>query len=85
MKNTNPLDRAIKAIGSQQALADLLGIKSPSITEWRQRGRVPAERCGDIERATAGAVTALELRPDVLWTRDSSGEITGYHVRLSAA
>jgi DNA-binding transcriptional regulator YdaS (Cro superfamily) len=26
---------------------------------------VPAERCGAIERATAGAVTALELRPDV--------------------
>jgi DNA-binding transcriptional regulator YdaS (Cro superfamily) len=65
MKQSNPLAKAIQVMGSQQALADVLGIKSPSITEWRQRGRVPAERCGAIERATSGAVTALELRPDV--------------------
>lgn len=58
------LDRAIAHLGSQQALADALGIKSPSISEWHQR-RVPVERCIAIERATNGAVTRYELRPDV--------------------
>lgn len=30
--------------------------------------QVPAERCTDIERATAGAVTCEELRPDLdMW------------------
>lgn len=63
---TTPLERAIQAVGSQQALADALGIKSPSIAEWRKRGRIPAERAVEIERATDGAVTCHELRPD-LW------------------
>jgi DNA-binding transcriptional regulator YdaS (Cro superfamily) len=58
------LELAIDAMGTQQALADALGIKSPSITEWRDR-KVPAERCIPIEEATCGAVTRYELRPDV--------------------
>lgn len=65
MHNRTPLDKATEHVGSQQALAAALGIKSPSITEWRQRGRVPAERCIAIEQATGGAVTRYDLRPDV--------------------
>lgn len=64
-KNTTPLKRAIEIFGTQQALADALGIKSPSITEWHQRDRVPAERCIAIELATNGAVTRYQLRADV--------------------
>lgn len=64
--STSPLDRAVEIVGTQEALASAIGIKSPSISEWRQRGRVPAERCADIERATGGEVTRAELRPD-LW------------------
>ena len=60
-----PLEVAIDTLGSQQALADALGIRSPSITEWKQRGRVPAERCMAIETATGRAVTCHDLRPDV--------------------
>lgn len=62
-----PLGRAIEILGSQQALADALGIRSPSISEWRARGPtgVPAARCLSIEQATGGAVTRYELRPDV--------------------
>jgi DNA-binding transcriptional regulator YdaS (Cro superfamily) len=58
------LDRAIDHFGSQQALADALGIKSPSISEWRRNGEVPVDRCRDIERVTEGKVTRAELRPD---------------------
>lgn len=69
--HASPLDRAIAHLGSQKALADALAIRSPSISEWRakiQRGNahaVPPARCISIERATSGAVTRYELRPDV--------------------
>jgi DNA-binding transcriptional regulator YdaS (Cro superfamily) len=64
MDNTTALARAIKSVGNQQALADALGIKSPSITEWHAR-KVPAERCVAIEQVTGGEVTRYDLRPDV--------------------
>lgn len=57
------LTEAIKAVGTQQSLADQLGIKSASISEWKARGRVPAERVLDIEAATG--VSRHDLRPDI--------------------
>ena len=65
METKDPLTRAIEFFGSQQAMADALTIKSPSISGWRQAGRVPAERCAAIEQLTNGAVTRHDLRPDV--------------------
>lgn len=65
MEDSTPLDKAISIVGSQQLLADALKIKSPSISEWKSRGRVPVERCVDIETVTAGAVTRYDLRPDI--------------------
>jgi DNA-binding transcriptional regulator YdaS (Cro superfamily) len=59
------LDLACRLLGSQDSLADTLQIKSPSITGWRDRNRVPAERCREIEAATHGRVTRYQLRPDV--------------------
>lgn len=59
------LDRACEILGGQYALAEALGIRSPSISEWRKRRRIPVERCSAIERATAGKVTRFALRPDV--------------------
>ncbi|WP_458068669.1 Cro/CI family transcriptional regulator [Rhodanobacter sp. BL-MT-08] len=59
------LDKACDLLGSQEALASVLGIKSPSISDWRKRKQVPAERCGAIEAATGGKVTRYDLRPDV--------------------
>lgn len=64
-KKPTPLDEAIKIAGTQLALAEMLGIKSPSISEWKERGRVPAERCLAIEAVTGGAVTRYALRPDI--------------------
>ena len=57
------LDRAVQSAGSQQALAQLLGIKPPSVSGWYDRKRVPAERCIAIEHATG--VSRHQLRPDV--------------------
>lgn len=49
-------------------LASTLGITPVLISQWRTGIRqVPAERCPAIERATNGAVTCEDLRPDVDW------------------
>ena len=50
-------------------LARDLGIPSVLISQW-SRGvrRVPAERCIQIEGATAGAVRCEDLRPDIDWS-----------------
>lgn len=63
------LDRAIELFETQDKFAQALGIKSPSVSEWRKRGQVPHERCAEIERITNGQVTRSELRPDI-WGDD---------------
>lgn len=57
------LDRAVQAAGSQLALANALGIRSPSISGWYDRKKVPVERVLAIEAATG--VSRHDLRPDV--------------------
>lgn len=61
---TSPLDRAIKIVGSQTALAHAVGVVPMAVTLWKKRG-VPAIRCIPIEQATGGQVTRYELRSDV--------------------
>lgn len=63
--DTTALDRAVKLFPNQEAFAQALGIRSPSVSEWRRRKVVPAERCADIERITQGQVTRADLRPDL--------------------
>ena len=63
MDTQAPIDRAIRAVGTQQRLAEILGIKSASISEWKARCAVPANRCIAIEAATG--VSRHDLRPDV--------------------
>jgi len=62
----NAIEKAIDAVGGVSQLASRLpGNVSPQrVCNWRVRG-VPAEVCPDIERATGGAVTCEDLRPDL--------------------
>jgi len=64
MNNSNALKKAVTVFGSQAALAKAIGVSPMTITQWKARG-IPAERCLDIERATDGKVTRLDLRPDL--------------------
>lgn len=57
----------VQSLGGPTRVAKMLGIRPPSVIGWR--GRIPAQRCPAIERATAGAVTVEQLRPDVRWLR----------------
>lgn len=54
--------------GAQSRLSKTMEIPAPMLSAWASGDRrVPAERCPEIERATAGAVRCEDLRPDVAW------------------
>jgi len=59
------LERAIKIVGSLSQLADAIDVSPQVVQNWRSRGRVPPERCADVERATGGTVSRHDLRPDI--------------------
>lgn len=61
----NAIDTAIAQLGSAAALAAVVGVSQPAVSYWRSRGTIPdAAACVAIERATKGAVTRRDLRPD---------------------
>lgn len=61
----HPIDKAADIIGSQTALAAVLGVSKGAVSQWKDENRrVPAAHCLAIERATSGAVTRRDLRPD---------------------
>jgi len=63
-----PIRDAGRAVGGLSALARLLGVAPPTVSQWASGVRpIPAERCPEIERATGGVVICEELRPDVDW------------------
>lgn len=57
----------LKELGGKTAVARMLGIKLQSVISWN--GRVPKERCPDVERGTGGRFTVETLRPDITWQR----------------
>jgi DNA-binding transcriptional regulator YdaS (Cro superfamily) len=59
-------DQIVTRIGGPTAVARMCGIAPPSVIGW---ARIPTDRCAQIERATEGAVTCEEMRPDVTWVR----------------
>lgn len=62
---------AIKAAGGPTELARALSARAKSevtrmqVTQWRNRGRVPAEWVLDVEQAIECRVTRYQMRPDV--------------------
>lgn len=70
--------RAIKAFGTQEAMAAEIGVEQATVSAWGRGDRpVPAARCPMIERKTRElakkrakpdlVVTCEELRPDMDW------------------
>lgn len=52
-------------VGGLTSLAKLLGVSAPTVHEWKTNKRpVPVLRCVSISKATNGAVTLQDLRPD---------------------
>ncbi|MFG1371519.1 helix-turn-helix domain-containing protein [Xanthobacter oligotrophicus] len=65
--STEALHRACDLVGSQSALAEKIGVRQSTLWHWLKRAKrgAPAEFVPAIERATDGAVTRHELRPDI--------------------
>jgi DNA-binding transcriptional regulator YdaS (Cro superfamily) len=66
MKHRQLVKSAVALMGSQQALAEAIGLSQQGVSYLiNQAPRVTAEVAIAIERATDGAVTARDLRPDI--------------------
>jgi DNA-binding transcriptional regulator YdaS (Cro superfamily) len=61
----NAIQKVIKIVGSQNALAKRLGTSQQRVNYWVKTGKVPAEVVISIEKATEGKVRKHELRPDL--------------------
>ena len=58
------LEAAVKAMGSQQALADLCEVSQTAVWKWLQSSkRLPAEHVLRVEEATT--ISRHWLRPDI--------------------
>ena len=49
---------------SHAAFGKTIGVSQPIMSGWVNGGSVPEKRAVQIERATEGAVTRIDLRPD---------------------
>ena len=68
------LAKAVRLLGSQVKTGRAIGVSPQAVSEVMRRGRrVPAEWCLKLEKATAGAVTAHALRPD-LYPKEQSDD-----------
>lgn len=52
-------------IKTKRKVAEICGISPPALNYWK---RVPSEHCIELERASEGAVTRYDMRPDVFGT-----------------
>lgn len=61
------LEKAIDCFESQREFCERLGIKSPSLSEWKREAKVPPERAAEIERMTNGIAARRVLCPSFPW------------------
>lgn len=59
------IERAIGLLGSQTKLADAVGCSQQNISNILRSKSVTAEMAIAIDRATNGAVSRVDLRPDI--------------------
>ncbi|HEY5805045.1 MAG TPA: YdaS family helix-turn-helix protein [Lysobacter sp.] len=84
MNEPKVLKQAVDVIGGQAATAAGLEVSAGLIWQWLNKKRpLPPEHCPRLE-ALSG-VRCEALRPDIVWTRDEVGLVTGYHVPLKTA
>ena len=53
----------IDSLDGPAAAARKLGVRTPSVIEWKKRNTVPIERCAPIERLTGGRFKRWGMRP----------------------
>lgn len=70
-KNTGIAD-AIRAAGSQDRLASMLGCKQQNVSFWLRRGYVPVARVVEVEQVTGVSRDRL-VKPGLLDLLDTRG------------
>jgi len=65
MTEISPIKKACNVVGSQRALAAILGVTPQALGKWIKKESVPSARVIEVEAATDGAVTRHQLRPDI--------------------
>jgi DNA-binding transcriptional regulator YdaS (Cro superfamily) len=66
-KSSSILNDIIKELGSQEKLAELIGIRQSTISYWKNSKKpIPAEMAVVIEKKSKGAIPRWRCRPD-LW------------------
>ena len=74
---TQALEQAIAAAGSQSELARRIGVSQNAVSRWmRINGQVGDRFAIKVEQATDGAVSRHDLRPD-LYPRDPENTASG--------
>lgn len=58
-----PIQKAIKVLGNQQALAKACNVSQFSVSKWLYGGSISLENALRIEKATQGKVKAEEISP----------------------
>lgn len=59
-----------KPRGTARAIALAVGVHPVTLSQWASDiKQTPHERCPGLERASEGAITCEEQRPDVHWVR----------------
>lgn len=59
----NGITRAIEIAGSQNELAELIGITQPAVSQWLADGVVPPSRVMAVYLACRGEVSPHDLNP----------------------
>lgn len=63
-EEASTVSRVIELLGGPSKAAQALGIDNPSVVlNWKARGRIPAERVLQVEKATG--ISRHEQRPDI--------------------
>jgi DNA-binding transcriptional regulator YdaS (Cro superfamily) len=62
---TNGIDDAIAAVGSQAALAEIIGCVQQNVSAWKSQGFVPVEHVVAVEQASGVPRTRL-IKPALM-------------------
>ncbi|WP_293005853.1 helix-turn-helix domain-containing protein [Nitrosomonas sp.] len=69
IKQNPHLLKACSIVGGKSALARLLGVKPPTVSEWLSEGRpVPPKRCVEIEKLVKAQVICEDLNNEIDWS-----------------
>lgn len=82
MSKSTAIQKAVKKLGGQTATARRLGVSQSLVWQWVEAKRpVAPKHCSALEAETG--IRCEHLRDDVVFTRDETGSVTGYHVRIT--